>query len=126
MHRQDRHEQPTGDTTRCSRLVLVLWRGYHPAVAHNRSPSEIRSDVLGSPIEIFRGWHLEVECGGSDCPVGRMNGVDALIHHYPGAMVGEVLARLKCVACGRRLTTAVLSQSRPLRRLPLRGPEVSY
>ena len=95
-------------------------------MSHNRSPSKIRSDVLSSPLDVFRSWHLEVECCGGDCPVGRMHRVDALIRHYPGATVGGVLARLKCVTCGRGLSSAVLAQARPLRRVPLRGAEVQY
>ena len=30
-------------------------------MAHNRSPSKIRADVLGSPLSIYSGWFLEVD-----------------------------------------------------------------
>ena len=46
-------------------------------MAHNRSPSKIRADVLGSPLSIYSGWFLEVDCGGS-CPRGRLYRVQAL------------------------------------------------
>jgi hypothetical protein len=81
---------------------------------------------MSSALDTFRGWHLDIECGGVGCPVGRTHRVDALVQHYPGATVGAVLIRLKCVDCGRGIESAVLSQARPLRRVPLRGSEVRF
>ena len=69
---------------------------------------------------------LEIECEGNRCPVGRAHRVDVLARHYPGGTVGEVLLRLKCVACGRGPTMVVLTELRASRRVPLRGPECMY
>ena len=95
-------------------------------MAHNRSPSKLRSDVLAAAIEVYRGWMLEVECEGSSCPVGRSHRLDALVRHYPGATVGSVLLRLRCVTCGRGPAVVVLTEVRAARRVPLRGPELGY
>lgn len=96
------------------------------ADARNRSPSKLRSDVLAAPLEVYRGWMLEVECEGSSCPIGRAHRVEALVKHYPGATVGVVLLRLKCVTCGRGPAVVVLTDVRAVRRVPLRGPECGY
>ena len=95
-------------------------------MAHNRYPSKLRSDVLAAPLEVYRGWMLEVECEGSGCPVGRSHRVDALVRHYPDATVGAVLLRLRCVTCGRGPAVIVLAEVRAARRVPLRGPECGY
>ena len=79
-------------------------------MAHNRSPSKLQSDVLAAPLEVYRGWMLEVECEGSSCPVGRSHRIDALVRHYPGARVG--MLRLRCVTCGRRPAVVVLTEVR--------------
>ena len=86
----------------------------------------MRSNVLAAPLDFYRGWMLEVECEGSSCPVGRSYRVDALVRHYPGATVGAVLLRLKCVACGWGPVVVVLTEVRATRRVPLRGPECGY
>ena len=95
-------------------------------MAHNRSPSKLRSDVLAAPLDVYRGWMLEVECEGSSCPVGRSHRIDALMKHYSGATVGAVLLRLKCVTCRREPAVVVLTEVRAARRVPLRGPECGY
>ena len=95
-------------------------------MAHNRSPSRLRSDVLAGPIEVYRGWVLEVECGTPGCPVGRSHRVEALAGHYPGLTVGEVIDRLRCVACGQGPRNIVLAEAVRRRRVPLRGVEVAY
>ena len=95
-------------------------------MAHNRSPGKIRSDVLGSPLDIYRGWVIEVECESPNCPVGRSHRVDALARHYPGRTVGEVIGRLRCVACGQGPRVIVIAEAFQRRRVPLRGPEVRY
>ena len=95
-------------------------------MAHNRSPSKLRSDLLAAPLEVCHGWIVEVECEDSGCPVDRSHGVDALVRHYPGVTVGAVLLRLKCETCGRGPAAAVLTEIRAARRVPLRGPECGY
>ena len=95
-------------------------------MAHNRSPSRIRSDVLASPLDIYRGWLIEVECGTPGCPVGRSHRADALARHYPGCTVGQLVGRMKCVACGQGPKAVVIAEAIQRRRVPLRGPEVSY
>lgn len=92
-------------------------------MAHNLSPSKLRSDVLAAPLEVYRGWLLEVGCDGDRCPFGRSHRVDALVKRYPGVTVGAVLLRLKCVTCGRGPAVVVLTEVRAARRVPLRGPE---
>ena len=95
-------------------------------MAHNRSPSKLRSDVLAGPLEVYRNWLLEVECAGTACPIGRVHRIEGLARHYPGATIGDVLRRLRCVTCGCGPAVAVLVELRAARRVPLRGPECGY
>jgi hypothetical protein len=87
---------------------------------------------MSSPLSYWREWHLEVECSGERCPVGRAHPVDRLERFHPGATVSDVIDRLKCAACGAASTSAVLTDAaqdgrrKPGRRLALRGPECRY
>ena len=107
----------------CSRVLIGARL---PGVAHNRSPSKLRSDVMAAPLTYYGGWMLEVECGNSGCPVGRSHKVASLFKHYPGCTVATVIGRLRCIRCGRGPVSAVLVLAHPQDRLPLRGPEVRY
>ena len=95
-------------------------------VAHNRSPSKLRSDAMIAPLTYYAGWMLEVECGTQSCPVNRSHKIDALARHYPGRTVAAVLSHLRCVRCGGSPVSAVLVLTRPQNRVPLTGPEVRY
>ena len=95
-------------------------------VAHNRSPSKQRSDVLTAPLTYYAGWMLEIECGTQGCPVGRTHKIDVLARHYPCRTVAAVLSHLRCVRCGGGPVSAVLVLTHPQNRVPLRGPEVRY
>ena len=75
-------------------LTAVPWRTTAP-------PSKIRADVLGSPLSIYSGWFLEVDCGGS-CPRGRLYRVGALARAHGDRTVGDVVRRFRCQVCGRR------------------------
>ena len=94
-------------------------------MAHNRSRTKLRSDVLGSALNIYRGWLLKADCGSPGCPVGRSHRLEALARYYPGATVGDVLNRLRCLKCGQGPREAVIVEAYRRRRVPLRGPEVS-
>ena len=95
-------------------------------MAHNRSPSRLRADVLASPLAVYRGWRLELECPRGDCPSGRIHAVDRLLLRHPDARVGEVTRRLLCVVCGRAPDSIVLAEDRPGRRVALADPELRY
>ncbi len=94
-------------------------------MAHNRSPSKIRADVLGSTLSIYSGWFLEVDCGGS-CPRGRLYQVKALARAHGDRTVGDVVRRFRCQVCGAGAITVVLSEAFERRRVPLVGPECGY
>ena len=94
-------------------------------MAHNRSPSKIRADVLGSLLSIYSGWFLEVDCGGS-CPRGRLYRVQALARAHGDRTVGDVVRRFRCQVCGAGAITVVLSEAFERRRVPLVGPECGY
>ncbi len=95
-------------------------------MAHNRSPSKLRSDMLRAPLAVYRGWLLEVACASDRCPKGRATRIDALLCHYPDATLGATLNRLRCVVCGCGPVEAVLTEVRAGRRVPLRGSECGY
>jgi hypothetical protein len=95
-------------------------------VAHNRSPSRLRADILASPLAVYRGWRLELECPRGDCPSGRIHGVERLLLRHRDARVEEVTCRLRCVVCGRAPESIVLAEDRPGRRVALAGPEIRY
>ena len=94
-------------------------------MAHNRSPSKLRADALAVPLNIYRGWLLEVDCGGG-CPRGRVYRVEALARAHGSRTVGDVVQRFRCQACGAGAVTVVLVEAFERRRVPLRGPECGY
>jgi hypothetical protein len=112
----------------CSSLVHeAVSRVASRAVAHNRSPTRLRSDVLASPLAVYRGWRLELECAPGGCPVGRIYQLDRLLRACGGdATVGQITRRLRCVVCGRAPETIILAEERPGRRVALAGPEIRY
>ena len=76
-------------------------------MAHNRSPSKIRADVLGSPLSIYGGWLLKVDCGGP-CPRGRLY----RSKRGPGPTATQRWRRgapVPCQVCGTVAITMALS-----------------
>lgn len=94
-------------------------------MAHNRSPSKIRADVLAVPLDVYRGWMLEVDCGGP-CPRGRIYRIEALARHHGDRKVGEVIRRFRCQVCGAGPIKVTLTETFERRRVPLIGPDVMY
>ncbi len=94
-------------------------------MAHNRSPSKIRADVLGSPLAVHSGWTIEVDCGGS-CPRGRLYRVQALVRAHGKRTVDHVIRRFRCQVCGAGAITVVLFEAFERRRVPLMGPACGY
>ena len=90
-------------------------------MAHNQSPSKLRSDVLGAPLEIYRGWQIQAECGQAGCPAGRAYRVETLARLYPGCTVGEAVNRLRCASCGTGPRDVAMAEVFERRRVPLRG-----
>ena len=52
--------------------------GYHQPVGHNQTARKRASVVLASALADFAGWHMTVDCGGRDCPRGRVYDVAQL------------------------------------------------
>lgn len=52
--------------------------------------------------------------------------MDALARMYPEATVGAVVARFRCLACGRGPESVVLVEAKLARRVAPRKPEVRY
>ena len=55
-------------------------------MALNRSPSQAAIDVLAAPLEVYRGWLLEVGCEGDGCSVGRSHRVTRLLGITPAPL----------------------------------------
>ena len=105
--------------------TLTIRSSYVAAMAHNRSPCKIRADALAVPLDIYRGWLLEVDCGGG-CLRGRVYRVDALARAHCSRAVGDVVQRFRCQAFDAGAVTVVLLEAFERRRVPLRGPGCGY
>jgi len=73
--------------------------GYHQPVGHNQTARKRASVVLASALADFAGWHMTVDCGGRDCPRGRVYDVAQLARLYPKKTVSGAIRRMRCNGC---------------------------
>jgi hypothetical protein len=70
-------------------------------MGHNISSRKRSSLVMTSPLADFRGWNLEIDCGGPQCARGRTYDVGGLAGVYKDRTVAGALHRMRCSSCRR-------------------------